>query len=366
MSRAQTFLDSVGAVPSPCLFRRKYSEIKSLYVHTKLIHCAPQTLRGFVVVEDVQFSQVMRPSTHSMTRRNRQITNGEARPIPLGGNVSRSMMNSSLPAPALSLVPSDQFYDTMEITIPMQVELASRREPVADALYGLGGYENMILGMESQELSIRSRISEEMARSELEAMERDARCAFFYRDQQFEIAVRGYQRQARDAVCQATTESSDNYEIMMMQEFSRCSESIWRILWKKMKEEWRTCSASKHEKLHLVEEAMCSMNIKEKGRRVREKPDAQGATVTHCKLSKILTWSRSSTRANHTQLGIPGGATKSQVQTEELMMTSPKESCQETSERERQAVISAQQLATSLQNDMSQATAAVLLGKQRT
>ena len=47
-----------------------------------------------------------------------------------------------------------------------------------------------------------------------------------------------------------------------------------------------------------------------------------------------------------------------QLQTEEVMMTSLKESFQENSESERQAVISAQQSASSLQSEMSQATTA--------
>ena len=38
-----------------------------------------------------------------------------------------------------------------------------------------------ILRMESQELSIRNRIYEDVARIELEAMESDARCALFYK-----------------------------------------------------------------------------------------------------------------------------------------------------------------------------------------
>ena len=63
----------------------------------------------------------------------------------------------------------------MEITKPTtrQMESVRREEPSADALCGPGGYENIILRMESPELSIRNRISEELARSELEAMERD-------------------------------------------------------------------------------------------------------------------------------------------------------------------------------------------------
>ena len=58
-----------------------------------------------------------------------------------------------------------------------------------------------------------------MARSELEAMESYVRYALFYQDQHFKITVREYRRQARDAVSQALRESSEIYEIMMMQEF---------------------------------------------------------------------------------------------------------------------------------------------------
>ena len=59
--------------------------------------------------------------------------------------------------------------------------------------------------------------SEELARSELDAMERDARHALFCQHHQFQIAVREYQRQARDAVNQAVQESSESYQVLMMQ-----------------------------------------------------------------------------------------------------------------------------------------------------
>ena len=49
---------------------------------------------------------------------------------------------------------------------------------------------------------------------------------------------------------------------------------------------------------------------------------------------------------------------RGQLQNGKLMMTSSKQSFQETSENERQAVISAQQLASSLQSEMSEATTA--------
>ena len=59
----------------------------------------------------------------------------------------------------------------MEITNPTirQVESASRIEPNAGALYGTGGFENMTLRMESEELRIRNRIAEDLALSVLEA-----------------------------------------------------------------------------------------------------------------------------------------------------------------------------------------------------
>ena len=107
---------------------------------------------------------------------------------------------------------------TLEITNPttVHVERASRRQPhSADALYGPGRYEN-ILRMESQELGISNRISEDVARSELETMERDARCALFCYDQKFKIAVWEHQRQAREAVSQAVQESFDSYDVVMM------------------------------------------------------------------------------------------------------------------------------------------------------
>ena len=56
----------------------------------------------------------------------------------------------------------------------MPVESVRREEPGADALYGRGGCEHIISRMESQDLSTRNKISEEMARSEPEAMEKNA------------------------------------------------------------------------------------------------------------------------------------------------------------------------------------------------
>ena len=49
----------------------------------------------------------------------------------------------------------------------------------ADALHGLGGYENIVLSLDTQELSTMKSMSEGLALSELEAMERDIRFKLF-------------------------------------------------------------------------------------------------------------------------------------------------------------------------------------------
>ena len=74
----------------------------------------------------------------------------------------------------------------------------------------------------------------------------------------------------------------------------------------------------KLEMLYVVRDAICCMNIQfffkqEKEKKVREKPDAVGATVTHCKLSKNITCSGSSTRAHDTIHGTPGGTVENSV-----------------------------------------------------
>ena len=72
--------------------------------------------------------------------------------------------------------------------------------------------------METQEFGIRNRISEKVARSDLGSMERDARFAlFFEQDQQFTIAVHETGKGCRHN--QAVSEPSENYKVVMMQKF---------------------------------------------------------------------------------------------------------------------------------------------------
>ena len=197
-------------------------------------------------------------------------------------------MNSSFPALSSGL--SDQFFDTVEMSNPLalQVESASRKEPNADALYGPGGKENMILRMESQDI-----ISVEMARSELEPLERDARYALSYQDQPLKIAVREYERQARDAVSQAVRESSESYEVMMMQEI----QGVLNRYEGRMEENERRVAqvigsnaldAPRGQRSHMLLEHLVLLQVGER-KRVREEPGALGATVTHGKLSKMFT-----------------------------------------------------------------------------
>ena len=71
-----------------------------------------------------------------------------------------------------------------------------------------------------------------LARSELEAMERDARYALSYQHHQFQIEVPEDRRQARDAVSQAVQESSESCKKFKVSRIGMEDE------WKKMKEEW--------------------------------------------------------------------------------------------------------------------------------
>ena len=106
--RAPTFWNPVGAVSSPSVSRRAVLKEESCFVFSTCLHCAPQTLRGFAVTEDIHLSQVMSPSTNSMTQKNLLMRNGQSTPIPQGGRVSGRTMSSSLPA--LPVVLSDQFF----------------------------------------------------------------------------------------------------------------------------------------------------------------------------------------------------------------------------------------------------------------
>ena len=145
--------------------------------------------------------------------------------------------------------------------------------------------------MESQEPSIRNRISEDVARSELQAMERDPLHALLNQDQKFKIVVGEYQRHARDVVNQFVKESSDKSEVTMMQAF----RSIQNRYEGRMEEHERRVAqvigseardALCGQRSHMLHEHQVHF---EAGEKCLVKPDALGATVTHCKLSEILT-----------------------------------------------------------------------------
>ena len=132
------------------------------------------------------------------------------------------------------------------------METTRRRELGVGALYGPVGHENVILKMESPELSTRRKII-------LEAMEQDVRYASFYQNLQFQIAVQEDQRQARDTVSQVVQESSGSYKVMMMQEIqgiqSRCEgriEEYERIVAQVSDSEAR--DAARGQKKHMLQE----------------------------------------------------------------------------------------------------------------
>ena len=146
--------------PAHCDGSTRREKLLCVQNHARTLHCE-RTLwfRGY---RKHTLVTVYEPNYSSWARRNLRMRNGQAILVPLGWNLSRSMTSSLFPA--LPSVTSDQFYDIVEITDPptLQKEAVRRRALGADAWYGPGGYENIVLRIESQELSMRNRISEEI------------------------------------------------------------------------------------------------------------------------------------------------------------------------------------------------------------
>ena len=104
----------------------------------------------------------------------------------------------------------------MRIAVPQAVSVHSECSVASDhlqAIYGPDGCENKILRIEAQELTVRKRIFEDMAKNALESIECEARHALWE-----------LQRQARAAVCRALRDSSENHELMMVQDFQGLHE----------------------------------------------------------------------------------------------------------------------------------------------
>ena len=193
---------------------------KSLYVHTTFQVCAHHSLRGLVVTEDIRLSHVLRTRTIKMARRNLLMGNGQTTADSSCGKISRSLLSSSLPA--LPSVSSDQFYDVMEATNPptVQVAAASRRNSMQSHCMDQEDIENIFLRMESQE-STRSKISQDVARSELEAMDRDARfCVIFY-------ILNSTSQSGNTKDRQEMPEPSQNYEVMRESGVAYCDGGYW-------------------------------------------------------------------------------------------------------------------------------------------
>ena len=130
---APTILVAVGTVLSPCVLRRQYSEENHC---VSIPHSYTARIKHsvvFTVTEDMNSSPRCEPKYNFDESKNVLMRSGQATPIPLGGNLSRSMMINSLPALP---TPSDDLYDTMEIMNPrtVQVESARKRDLYAVAL----------------------------------------------------------------------------------------------------------------------------------------------------------------------------------------------------------------------------------------
>ena len=112
--------------------RRQYSERKDVVCSFHTPHTAHLKHSViFAITEDMRLSQGTSPSTNaiSLHREDLLTRSGQVTPIPQEGNVSRRTTSNSLPA--LPSVPSDHFYDTLEITNPttMQVDLQAGATP---------------------------------------------------------------------------------------------------------------------------------------------------------------------------------------------------------------------------------------------
>ena len=125
--RAHTFLDFVGTVLSPCVTRRQYSEVNPHTAHCK--HSAVLWLQKTLFTGHEPKFKV--DGSQKLT--------DEKRPSHAASSGRKSLKKCFEQFPfSTSSVPSDQFEDTVEITIPpaLQVDSASRWESNADALRG--------------------------------------------------------------------------------------------------------------------------------------------------------------------------------------------------------------------------------------
>ena len=207
--------------------------------------------------------------------------------------------------------------------------------------------------MESQNSRTRRRISEELARSEIEAMERDARDALFYQNNQFHIVVREYQRQARDAVSQAVQESSESYEVMRTEEIQsiqnryegRMEENEKRVAHLIGSEAQEALRGQRNHLLQDHEMVLQSAKEKKKFLRSQMRSEMQSQVVS---FRRVL----------HDRIVQPEHILAQFSKRGTLMMTSVKEIFLGSSENERQTVTRAQETAAFLQNEMSQATTA--------
>ena len=230
------------------------------------------------------------PTYHPMTRRNLLMRSGQATPIPQGNH--ESVIYASW--------------------------ICSQEATQCSCIWTTKIWKHFFR-MESQELSIRRIMSEEVARSELAQMERDARYALYGQHHEFQFAVRQYQRHAIDAVSQAVHALSECYEAMMMQEFQgiqdRCEgrmeeneRRVAQVIGSEAREGLRV------QRNHMLQEQQV---LVQNGRKKScWNARCTRSCVKRSWFSKSLTWKRNTTRAYFPKFpkhGTQGGDTKSPV-----------------------------------------------------
>ena len=326
---------------SPCAVRRPHSEErKSLCVHTTFLHCAHQTLRGFAYKHKFDGSK------------NLLMRNGQANADSSGWTSLKKhdeQFTSSTHFRWCVRHDGDHESDNSASGICQQ-EWNPMRTHCVDQ-------EDMKTSSSEWHLKIWASETEFLKMwhaANLKQWKETLVMRYSVKISDTQSLCEDYHRQPRDAVNQAVRESSENYEVRMMPEFQGAQGE-----WKKMKEERHKWLDPMHETLHVVKRSTCCMNIKFFFKHDWEKKvvDCQmhsGATVTHCR-SRRSWHERKIQQERSSQNGECQQAHRRVLlQMEEPLRTPLKENSQEV-QKVRCKLLSAQQLAISLENEMSQA-----------
>ena len=218
------------------------------------------------------------------------------------------------------------------VEIPHPLVMSTRavqsEQPDTVTIYGPGGYEHVIWRIEGQEVCFGDRICGEMARSEIESLEK-GRHALCHKNHQLRDAVEDHQRQAREALSQAVRESSENCESMMVQEIQNLQDQ--------QEGQMEDCE---RRVTHLIaSEAQEPLRRQRNLMRLKQQTLFSGWREEKEFLRSQMRWEM------HGQVA---GIRKSHMM----------DSLRETSECERQAARNAQEITSFFKNEVSEATSA--------